>query len=439
MNKLKAFISTLGCDKNRVDSEIILKSLYNEGIEATSKAETADFIIINSCAFLQDSIKESLDAFFEAAQIKSAQNPNAKIVMTGCLVSRFSQQALMKDLPEADWIITQAQMQKMGTQFAKSPKINKPDPSPTSHWLHSEATRLDAGYAFIKISEGCDRQCSFCVIPQIRGKMRSFEPAKIAQIIEEKSKAGIKEFNIISQDSTQYGKDLDPKNSLPMLLEHLIQQLSEKQWLRLMYLHPDSITDTLLKLIAGNNALVPYLDIPMQHIAPGILSKMARQGNRDKYLALINNIRNQIPNAAIRSSFIIGYPGETEQDFQQLCDFLLETKLNRVGFFIYSDEPGSKSIQQKPKIPLKIKKERHQYILSLQNEISKQRLTELVGQTVPILVEQKMEKDYAGRTIWDAPEVDGQVFIATTKNITTGTIIDAQITASLDHDLLAEI
>jgi ribosomal protein S12 methylthiotransferase len=354
-------------------------------------------------------------------------------------VGRYGRKQLQRQLPEVDIILPQDKMHELGPRLAQAlgPAEETPSKQKIDYRTFSEATRIQQGYAFVKIAEGCDRACSFCVIPQIRGRQQSLPPQRVEQLIQQKINLGIKEINLIAQDSANYGHDLNPRANLAQLIQR-IAPLPGLHWLRLLYLNPDRITDELMDTMASHSSIVPYLDIPMQHASGKILRRMNRPGEASYFLELIAKLRHKIPEIKIRSSFIIGYPDETEQDFQKLLSFVQKAQLDRVGFFLYSDEEGSSSYEQHPKVPEKIRQQRYEAIFETQRQISHEKMSQLVGRHLELLISEQTDEEYLARTQWDAPEVDGAVFLRSKKPLATGDIITAEITGHLDYDLFAE-
>lgn len=446
-NPLSYHIVTLGCDKNKVESEKIARSLFSAAFLPSEAVGQADLIVINTCAFIKEAIEETLNEIFSLIGLE--QKPY--IVVSGCLVDRYQAEFLKKQIPEIDFIMPSSLNEKSGELISseiegyKKSKQNRGELnlagqySSDSYLEFSEATKLKEGYAFIKISEGCNRNCSFCTIPSFKGKMRSIAPNLLIADITQKCKLGIKEINLVAQDLISYGTDFNPPVNLLSLLRQIVA-VENLQWLRLLYLYPDFIDEKLLHFITEEEKMVKYLDIPMQHVSAKILSAMHRPGNGPKYINLIRKIRSIAPDIAIRSSFIVGYPGESEGDFQQLVDFIAEAQLNHVGLFLYSDEEGTDAFDQLNKIDKSIAENRMNKILTLQKEISRKHLQKRVGQTLDILIEEQIEEnEYYGRTQWDAPEVDGHTYVYSRSPLRTGNIIKAEISQGLEYDLLAEI
>lgn len=460
---VKINIVTLGCDKNKVDSEKMLNSLASLGFQITDSESETDVFIINSCGFLKASIRESLDTFFQAVKWNGTNTGDdkprsgrrqKKYVLTGCIPLRYKNEIpdLEKSIPEADLIVALDQVSDIGNMIiskffpgfkaAQRHPLKKTDN--LSLYDYSEATRIKEGYAFIKIAEGCNHKCAFCAIPNIRGKQKSIPLTEIVSDVKLKADSGINEFILIAQDSTSYGNDITPvkkaaiqKNDLLELSKKIVKN-PKVEWLRYLYLHPDHLSQKFLEFIAREPKCVKYIDIPFQHISDNILKKMGRSGNEQKYRNLVDQIRKTIPGVAIRSSFILGFPGERRKDFLRLINFVKETELDKMGLFLYSDEESTKSYNLKNKVPGKKAENRRDLLLEAQKKISQKKLKQLVGKTLEVLVESAQGEEYIGRTQWDAPEVDGQTFIYSKKKLTTGKLVPVLITGSMDYDLLAE-
>ncbi len=438
-------IITLGCDKNKVDSEIIAASMTEAGFTQIEQPEKAQIVIINTCSFIQPAIIETLDTLFAAIGYKDEKSGYPIVAACGCFVDRYGSEFITNQIPELDLSFSIQNGSKAGMILSSYlSSRNLPQPTiqeyanlPSSYLQLSEATMIKRGVAFIRISDGCNKSCSFCTIPSFKGKHRSVPSEKILQICSTKARLGIKELNLVAQDLLPYGSDLQPPQSLTGLLGRL-NTIPEVEWIRLLYLYPDFVDMEILEFIAANPKMVKYLDIPMQHIHPKILRAMNRPGNPEKYIRLIENIRRTVPDVAIRSSFILGYPGEGDDEFTELKHFIQEIKLNHIGIFLYADEEKTKAFAQKSKVDSQTVEERRDKIMMVQQEISQNHLARLVGRTIPVLIEEEINGEYVGRTQWDAPEVDGQTFVLSNEPLQKGRIYSVEITESLDYDLLAE-
>lgn len=427
----KVYLESLGCPKNLVDSEIMLGTLVSQGYELTAKKSEAAVIIVNTCGFLQSSVKESIDTILKLA--KEKENGNCeKLVVTGCLSQRF-QGKLPKELPEVDLFVGTNDYPKIAELIADPPDrkyIHKP------LYVHqAETPRLLATAshtAYVKIAEGCNHTCSFCIIPKLRGRQRSRPIDDVITEVKNLKSMGVKEFNLIAQDTTDYGADLHNGTNIEGLFRTLAA-IPGDHWFRLMYAYPLRFSDELIEIMAGSPNFCRYVDIPFQHINDRILRSM-RRGSDGAYIRRsIERMRQKIPGIAIRSTFIVGYPGETDAEFQELLEFLRETELERVGLFPFSRETGTAAAEFPEQVPEKIKKGRRDTLMKLQQKISFKRNRGRVGQKIRVLVEESSAASAWGRTEWDAPEIDGKIFL--TGNPSVGTFNEVLVIGASPYDL----
>jgi ribosomal protein S12 methylthiotransferase len=431
------FLTTLGCPKNLVDSETILGLLGNAGLEISKDPLSADILCLNTCAFIKEAKEESIDSILNLVKLKK-QNPKKKVIVIGCLVHRYLEE-LKKEIPEVDnWVSLK--------EISALPKIIE-TLSPSSH-LRGEGERSPGEgfarklltpkhYAYLKIAEGCSNRCSYCVIPDIRGSFRSRNPDSILEEAYKLSKKGVKEINIIAQDSTNYGADISNTLNITLLLRELCK-INGIKWIRLLYTHPAHITEQLINEIASQKKICKYMDMPLQHIDDAILIKMGRKITSLQIKKLINMIRNKIPGIILRTSFIVGFPGETDKQFANLLKFVKETKFQKLGVFKYSREEQTPAYKLPNQIPLKTKEKRYNEIMQAQKDISRELNRKLLGKAMEVLIEDihdKKQNTWIGRTYMDAPDIDGVIYI-TGKNIKKGDIIKAKITEALDYDLI---
>ncbi|OFZ19362.1 MAG: ribosomal protein S12 methylthiotransferase RimO [Bdellovibrionales bacterium RBG_16_40_8] len=440
------FIS-LGCPKNLVDTEIMLGTLNRDGYKVVECAEDADNIIINTCGFIEEAKQESIDKILETAKLKK-KGKLKKLIVAGCLTQRYKEK-LVSELPEADIFIGSGEFQnidkilkshqdgKKKTYFnlptylqeAKTPRIN-------SQMRHR---------AYLKISDGCKKRCAFCAIPLIRGNLQSRTIEGILSEAKLLIAGGVKELILISHDFTDYGWDLRKENmrakESPYELLRVLADESGAQWIRLLYLYPDGITPDLIELIKTRKNLVKYFDMPLQHINNEILKKMNRRMSRSKIESVLQNIRKEIPDAVIRTQFIVGYPGETEEQFSELLEFIKEQKFDRVGCFKYSGEEGTKAGLMQDQLPDKVKEKRYNKIMSLQKKISRKKHQAYIGRTLPVIIEGYSEETkllLSGRMSQQAPDIDGQVYINEGVG-NVGSFVNVKITHSHDYDLVGKI
>lgn len=433
-NSKKVFLQSLGCPKNLVDSEIMLGSLTQKGYELTHDESQADLIIVNTCGFLQASAQESVNTLLKLAEQKKSGNCK-KLIATGCLSERYQGAGgISQELPEVDLFVGTNDYAKIA-ELADLPDREYIHPP---LYIHNENTpRLRATpkhWAYVKISEGCNHTCTFCIIPQLRGKQRSRSIDSIIAEMQQLHSEGVREFNLIAQDSTDYGGDLHDGTTIEKLLAAISRKLPLGIWCRLMYAYPLRFSDELVERLADSDHFARYLDIPFQHISDPVLKSMRRGSNGNYIRDIITRLRKKIPGMGIRTTLITGYPGETEDDFKRLYEFVTEAGLARVGVFAFSNEPGTPANELPDQVPQPMREERRDRIMELQQRISLKRNQSLVGKIVTVLVEQTGW----GRSEWDAPEIDGKV-ILTGQNLIPGEFRRAKITKALPYDLEAHM
>ncbi len=474
--KTKVGFVSLGCPKNLVDSEVMMGFLTRAGAELVPTAEGADIIVVNTCSFIESAQQESVNAILEMAQHKTAGTAK-KLIVAGCLVERFRSD-IQKDIPEVDAVVGTGELENIlqaaGIQAKPRPNGASPFNILTSrpegdlreaagrfsrenwegavadlpNYLYDEETpRVLATpkySAYIKIAEGCDHPCSFCIIPQLRGKFRSRRFESVIAEAEHLAQRGVREITLIGQDTTCYGEDLNLKNGLALLLEKLAQ-IEDLQWVRFLYAYPNKITCRLLDTIAQNEKLCSYIDVPLQHASPAVLKRMKRGAGAEIFLKSIEKIRNTIPNVTLRSSFIVGFPGETEQDFEQLCEFVQQAQLDWMGAFAYSDQEGAGAYTLDEKLPRREIERRRKKLMQIQQRISRKRKKALVGREFDLLLAgPSSESDllWEGRTEMHAPEIDGTVYVSDFAGVTDpqpGNFYRCEITEAHDYDLVARL
>lgn len=409
----KIGVLSLGCPRNLTDTESILGRLRAKGY-AIAELDQADVALVNTCAFIEDAKRESIDAILDLAELKKAGKLK-KIIVYGCLSQRYKD-TLRKELPEVDAFVGSISLNHETRNYPLTP----------------------AHFAYLKICEGCVNKCSYCVIPNIKGKFSSIDiPALLAKV-EKLNRENIRELNIIGQDLTGYGRDLYGVNSLSRLLREIIKQSSRINWIRLLYLNPERVDDELLALIKDEPRMCKYIDLPIQHINSRLLKLMRRGSSRGQIERLIAKIRKDIPGAAIRTSVIVGFPSETDKEFKELLKFIEEVKFERLGAFIYSREEGTPAYDFKGHLPEKARQERFNLIMQKQQEISAQVNRAFLGKTLEVLIEEQEGDCYVGRSQFDAPEVDGSVYVRSEKKLNPGDMVRARITDTLEYDLTGE-
>ncbi len=435
---------SLGCPKNAVDTEYLLGDLVNTGYEITPDKEEADVLVVNTCGFIESAKRESVDAILEMAQLKT-DGRCQKLIVTGCLSERYSDD-LLKEIPEIDHIFGVNQYPRLkevlhpvdpstGRTQARD-QMNGP-----AEYFEPYADRIlttPSYSAYLKISEGCSNKCAFCIIPKMRGHIRSQPLASLVTEARQLAQLGVRELNLISQDTTMYGLDLRMKNGLNSLLEALAK-VEGIEWIRLFYCYPTFINTELIELIKREEKICPYIDVPLQHIHDEMLTRMKRQEREKKVRLMLDEIRAKIPGVALRTTFITGFPGETEAHFQHLLDFLKETRFDHVGAFTYSHEEGTTAFDYADDVPQKIKQERKDELMQAQKTISLQKNQAKVGEVHPVLVEgADFEESYlvTGRLPTQAPEIDGQVIIEAS-DVEPGMIVPMRILSATDYDVVA--
>jgi len=439
---VKIFYVSLGCDKNLVDSEVMLGMMNEEGYVITSEELEADIIIVNTCSFIHDAKEESIETILEMAEYKETGNCKGLIVV-GCLTERYKDE-LLAEMPEVDGILGTSNYDEIVTTIKKVLDKEKVSSfkdinySPEAYLKRMSSTTT--AYAYLKIAEGCNNNCTYCIIPQLRGNIRSRHIESLVEEAKHLVKQGKKEIILVAQDTTKYGIDLYKEKKLPELINELCK-IEGLEWIRLLYCYPEDITDELIEVMKIQDKVMKYIDIPIQHINDSILSNMARKSNKRTIINVITRLRNQIPNICIRSSLIVGFPGETKEQFEELKDFVKEYKIDRLGVFTYSLEEGTKAATMKGQIKEAVKKSRKKELMLAQQNISLEKNKSMVGATLDIMIEGYLPDDkiYCGRSYMDAPNVDGVVFVGCEYELLTGQIVKVQVNEASEYDLIGEI
>lgn len=440
------FIS-LGCPKNLVDSEVMIGLLQKHGHTLTTDAKEADVIVINTCSFIEDSKRESIDTILAAAQLRKS-GACKKLVVAGCLAERYPTE-IRSDLAEVDAILGTNQIEEIVRAVSGEtvPPPNSFGRSDADLYLYDHSkprTLITPGYmAYIKISEGCDHTCSFCIIPKIRGRFRSRSIPSLVQEARQLTAQGVKEITLVSQDTTSYGQDLGLEDGLAHLLEAL-DKMRSLRWIRFLYVYPNLVSDRLIEVINSSNKICRYIDMPLQHASARILKLMRRGGNRAGLARMINRIREKIPGVTFRTTMIVGFPGETERDFEELRGFCREMEFDRLGVFAYSDEEGTFACKLRGKVPTQTAERRRVILMKQQAKIIAKRNHDLIGREFPVLVEgPSSESDLLlqGRLESQAPEIDGICLIndSVVSDIRSGELRTVRITRAMEHDLLGTI
>ncbi len=439
MTKKIGMIS-LGCPKNQVDAEIMLSKLQNGGFEIVNDPAEADVVIVNTCGFIEDAKRESIENILDMVSFKE-DCPNLKILVTGCLAERY-QSEIFAEIPEADGVIGIGANGDICEICDKLINGEKAECFPPKTDLKIEGDRIlttPPYSAYLKIAEGCSNHCTYCAIPSIRGEFRSRPSESILAEAQKLAKEGVKELVVVAQDTTRYGEDLYGKNALVPLLKAL-SMIDGIEWIRLLYLYPERIDDALINEIATNDKIVKYMDIPLQHCSKNVLKRMNRHGDREMLTSLLNKIRERIDGVTIRTTFIAGFPGETEEEFNELCDFIEEMRFERMGCFAYSEEEGTPASRLDGMMDIETRQERADIINERQNVILDEINDSLIGKTLETIVEgyDPYSDAYYGRTIMDAPEIDTQIYFTCGYELQDGDILGVEVINVIDGELTGE-
>lgn len=439
---MKAGIISLGCAKNLVDTEVMLGLLRENGVELTKKPREADVLIVNTCAFIETAKQESITTVLNMAEYKTTGKCRS-LIIAGCLGQRYGQ-TLLDEMPEADALIGTGawhRIMEAVRETMNGKRVILVGENETIYDAKTPRILTTPGYtAYLKIAEGCDNRCSFCAIPMIRGRYRS---RKVEDIVEEAKRLaanGVKELNLIAQDTTAYGRDLYGEPSLPRLLRELVK-IEDVRWIRMLYSYPRYFSDELTDLIASEEKLVKYVDLPLQHADNALLKKMHRADTRSSMEKLLRKIRDRIPGVAIRSTFIVGFPGETDAQFSSLYSFLEEQRFDKAGVFTYSAEDGTEAATLPRQISEDVMQERYHELMSLQCKISEEINQSLEGKELDVLIEgsdEEQENVSYGRSYREAPEVDGQVFVEGMADAHPGEIVRARVSQGFTYDVVCE-
>lgn len=439
---MKILFISLGCDKNLVDSEVMLGMLTKNGYELTDDEREADVIVINTCCFIHDAKEESIQTILEMAQYKE-ENLKALIV-AGCLSERYKDE-ILKEIPEIDAVLGTTSYDSIveavnealeGKCFEHYESVDYlPD-------LSGQQRVITTGnhMAYLKIAEGCDKRCSYCIIPKIRGRFRSVPMEDLLREAKQLAAGGVKELVLVAQETTLYGKDLTGKKQLPLLLHNLCQ-IEGIAWIRLLYCYPEEITEELIETIRTEEKICHYIDMPIQHSENRILQRMGRRTSREDLVNIIKKLRERIPDIAIRTTLITGFPGETHKDHRGLMEFVKECRFERLGVFTYSPEEDTLAAEFEDQIAEEVKEARRDELMMLQQEISYENTQKLTGKVIKVMVEGYLYEDdiYVGRSYMDAPKVDGCVFINSEEELMTGDFVYVKITQGREYDVIGEV
>ena len=435
------FIS-LGCSKNLVDTEVMLRTLYDAGFEITPDETEAEIIVINTCGFIESAKQESIENILDAAKLKE-WGKCRHIVVTGCLAERYRDE-IMQEMPEVDAIIGVGSLEDITeacSAVLRGEKYSSFKDKETSRLGGERILTTDEHTAYLKIAEGCDNKCTYCAIPMIRGRLRSRPIEDIVKEAQDLEAMGVKELNLIAQDTSRYGLDLYGEYSLAKLVR-AITEATSIPWIRLLYCYPDKITDELIEELANNPRLVKYMDIPIQHISDKMLGAMNRHGGKELIRDAVRRLRDGVPGIVLRSTAMVGFPGETEEDFCELCEFIKEARFDRFGAFTYSAEEGTLAAEFDGQIDEQIKQDRYDVLMQTQLTVAEELGAAKVGSVQTVLCDgyDTVAEVYYGRSYADAPDVDGKVyFTSPRRKINTGAFVQVKITEAMDYDLVGEV
>ena len=439
---VKIGMVSLGCNKNQVDAERMLYKIKEAGYQLVADAALSDIVIVNTCGFIESAKQEAIETILEFGKLKE-EGRIKKIIVTGCLAERYKEE-VAELLPEADAVIGLGCNDDILNVIDKVLANERPLEFANKLCLPMEGGRVQTTlpfYSYLKVAEGCSNCCTYCAIPAIRGKYRSVPMEKLIEEAKGLAEHGVKELNIIAQDSTRYGEDLYGECKLPELLTELCK-IDKLKWIRILYCYPERITDKLLNVIAKEDKIVKYIDVPIQHCCEDILKKMNREGNEEYLRALMTKIREKVPNVTIRTTLITGFPSETEEQFNQLADFVKDMRFDRLGCFPYSQEEGTKAAEMPDQLDEETKQRRADVIMEQQQIIMAQNNEKMIGKTIEVVTEgfDRYGECYFGRSAADAPDIDGKIFFRSPeRKLTSGSFVKVNITETLDYDLIGEI
>ena len=439
---MKLLFISLGCDKNLTDTEVMLGLLASRGYEMTDDEREADIIVINTCCFIHDAKEESIQNILEMAEYKKEGSLKALIV-TGCLAQRYRQE-ILDEIPEVDAVLgTTAYDQILDAVDEALKGQNSVRMEDLQRLPKVEAKRqvtTGGHFAYMKIAEGCDKHCTYCIIPKIRGRFRSRPMEELIREAEELAEQGVKELILVAQETTLYGKDLYGEKSLPVLLRKLCK-ISGLRWIRVLYCYPEEITDELIRVMKEEPKICHYLDLPIQHANDEILKRMGRKTSKQELIDIVGKLRKEIPDICLRTTLITGFPGETQEQYEELYRFVSEMEFDRLGVFTYSPEEDTPAALMPDQIEESVKEERQAELMELQQEIAFEAAENMVGKEVLVMIEGKVadENVYVGRTYKDAPNIDGLIFVETGVELVSGDFAKVRVTGALEYDLIGGI
>lgn len=439
---MKILFISLGCDKNLVDTEVMLGMLASRGYEMTNEEQEADIIVINTCCFIHDAKEESIQNILEMAEYK--KNGSAKaLIVTGCMAERYRQE-ILDEIPEVDEVLGTTAYDRIldavDAALAGQHEVMTADldalPLPETKRL----VTTGGHFAYLKIAEGCDKHCTYCIIPKIRGNFRSVPMERLLKEAQDLAAQGVKELILVAQETTLYGKDLYGEKSLPKLLRELCK-ISGIRWIRILYCYPEEITDELIQVMKEEPKICHYLDLPIQHANDTILKRMGRRTSKQELIDIVQKLRREIPDICLRTTLITGFPGETQEQHEEVMEFIDTLEFDRLGAFTYSPEEDTPAATFEDQIDEEVKEDRQADIMELQQEIAFDKAEDMIGREVLVMIEGKVadENAYVGRTYRDAPNVDGLIFINTDVELISGDFAKVKVTGALDYDLIGEL
>ncbi len=449
---MNIFFVSLGCDKNLVDSEIMLGIVKEYGFTITDEEKLADIIIVNTCCFINDAKEESINTILEMGQYK--KNGKLKgLIVTGCLAQRYKQD-ILNEIPEVDGVVGTKKYDEIASVIDEVLKGNKSvkidEDVNNKHQKYKRINTTGGYFSYLKIAEGCDKHCTYCIIPKVRGNYQSRQMEEVLEEAKELADNGVKELILVAQETTLYGKDIYQEKSLHKLLKELCK-IEGIEWIRILYCYPEEITDELIEVMKSETKICHYLDIPIQHASDDILKKMGRRTTKEELTIMINKLRREIPDIALRTTLITGFPGETEENHEEVKAFVKEMGFERLGVFTYSKEEDTPAAKMPSQIRKPVKVKRQKEIMELQQSIAFEKSEEKIGDRLKVLIEGKLPDEslddygmdsgnvYIGRTYMDAPNVDGYIFIPTRAMIMSGEFVEAVVTEARGYDLVAEL
>lgn len=441
------FVS-LGCDKNLVDTEVMLGLLAKKGHQMIDDETQADIVIVNTCCFIHDAKEESIQTILEMAQLKETAVLK-KLIVTGCLAQRYKEE-ILEEIPEVDAVLGTTSYDEIAEVidglFSDSPmeradtRMIMKDVDYLPETQKGRLVTTGGHFAYLKIAEGCDKHCTYCIIPKIRGNFRSVPMEELIDEAKELADQGVKELILVAQETTLYGKDIYGEKSLPRLLKALCK-IQGLRWIRILYCYPEEITDELIQVIKEEPKICHYLDLPIQHASDAILKRMGRKTSKEQLISIIGKLREEIPDITLRTTLITGFPGETDEQHEELMDFVDQMEFERLGVFTYSPEEDTPAAEMPDQISEEIKQDRQAELMELQQDIVFDRNEDLIGEEMLVMIEGKVadENAYVGRTYRDAPNVDGLIFVNTDEELVSGDFAKVKVTGAMDYDLIGEL